>query len=70
MKHVFNLTLTNAAVMLGKSDRTIRQWHSDFLQNGEIPENMQGKYRRSGIIWSSEELNRLATKYIRENSNI
>ena len=55
--------------MLGKSDHTIRQWHTDFLQNGEIPENMQGKYR-SGIIWSSEELNQLTTKYIQENSNI
>lgn len=59
-----------ASMMLGKSDRTIRQWKADFLQHGSIPDNKQGKYQRSGVLWSSEDLNKKATKYIRENANV
>ncbi len=57
-------------MMLGKSDRTIRQWKADFLQHGSIPDNKQGKYQRSGVLWSSEDINKKATKYIRENANV
>lgn len=64
-------TATNAAeyvsVMLGKSDCTIRQWKTDFF---DIPDSQQGRYQRTGILWSSEDLNRKASKYVRENSNV
>ena len=43
--------------MLGKSDRTICQWKADFLEHGSIPENKQGMYEHSRVLWSSEELN-------------
>ena len=38
--------------------------------NGSIPDNKQGKYQRSGILWSSEELNKKACKCVRENANV
>ena len=44
-------------MMLGKSDRTVRQWRNDFIENGEIIDSKQGKYKRTGVLWSSEELN-------------
>ena len=34
-----------ARMMVGKSKRTIRDWRSHFLENGEIPECEQGKYQ-------------------------
>ena len=74
LRNVLNFTATRAAeyaaVMMGKSDRTIRQWHSDFVEHSEIPDNEQGRYQRQGILWSSETLNKKATKYIRENCNV
>ena len=67
LEHLVGFTATNAAeyasVMLGKSDRTIRQWKTDFVEKGEIPNSQQGRYQRSGILWSSEDLNRKASKY-------
>ena len=55
-----------ASAMINKSDKTIREWRTHFFQNeGEIPESTQGKYQRSGIVWSREDLNKTATKYIR-----
>ncbi len=56
--------------MMGKSARTIRQWRSDFLEHGEILDNKQGRYQWRGQLWSSEELNKKATSYIRENCNV
>ena len=29
---------------------------------------MQGKYQRDGVLWHSEELNKIATRYVRENT--
>ena len=58
-----------ASVMMNKSDETICEWRAHFFANeGEIPESSQGTYQRSGIIWSREDLNKKATKYIRENA--
>ena len=69
--NTLNIPKTKAAsIMLGKSDRTIHQWKVDFLEHGSIPGNKQGMYERSGVLWSSEELNKKATKYVRENANI
>ena len=60
-----------AGLMVGKSDRAIREWKSYFFENdGSIPESKQGKYERSGIIWGNEQLNAKAKKYIRLNSNV
>lgn len=59
-----------AGLMVGKSDKTVRDWRKHFLENdGQIPDNQQGKYQRSGVLWTSELLNRKATKFVRENSN-
>lgn len=71
---MFNFTKTkaaeNAGVMMGKSDRAIRQWRIEFLKENCIPDNLQGKYQRSGVLWASEELNLKATKFVRENANV
>jgi hypothetical protein len=74
LEHTLGIPKTKAAefsgMMLGKADRTIRQWRAEFTEHGSIPDNKQGKYQRSGILWSSEDLNRRASKYIRENANV
>lgn len=33
-------------------------------------ESKQGQYQRSGVVWGNEELNRKATAFIRNNSNV
>ena len=72
--HLLNFTTTKAAeyagIMVGKSDRTVRQWQADFRENGCIPDSKQGHYQRTGVLWSCEDLNKKATKYVRENSNV
>ena len=48
-----------AAVMVNKSDRSVRQWRSDMTSNGgALLESKQGKYSRSGVLWQSEHLNK------------
>ena len=73
-QYTLNFTATKAceyaAIMMGRSERSIRKWRSDFLKNGEILENKQGHYQRSGLLWSSEELNKKACEYVRENANV
>lgn len=60
-----------AVVMVGRSDRTIREWRTHFYNNdGEIPDCKQGKYQRTGVLWSSEDLNKKARKFVRNNSNV
>ena len=71
----FSMKDTEAAVlvaqMVGKSDRTIRQWRSDLVGNdGEMPESQQGKYQREGVLWHNEELNKVAREYVHNNSSI
>ena len=72
-KH-FELGETKAAelagIMISKSDKAVREWRAHFYTNGEIPESKQGRYQRSGILWTNEDLNRKATRYIRENANV
>lgn len=51
-----------SGIMIGKSDKTVREWRTQFFENnGEIPESKQGKYQRSGIRWTSEDLNKKAS---------
>ena len=60
-----------AGMMIEKSDKTVREWRKQFFENDAvIPESKQGKYQRSGVLWSNEDLNKKATRYIRENANI
>ena len=72
LKHVYGHTYTQAAeyagMMLGKLDRTVRQWRNDFIENGEIIDSKQGKYQRTGVLWSSEELNAKAATFVRGNA--
>ena len=57
LKSLLNHSTTKAAdyagIMLGKSDRTIRQWHADFHENGSIPDSKQGRYQRTGHVKTS-----------------
>ena len=58
----FNLNNTEAAVMIDKSDRTVRQWRTDLIANdGILPGTKQGKYQRTGVLWYNETLNKKAT---------
>lgn len=74
LQNLLNFTQSNAAdytgIMVGKSERTVRQWQSDFLEAGEIPDNRQGHYERTGVLWSSEKLNKEASAYVREHANV
>lgn len=75
LKSCLGMGVTEAAevsgMMIGKSDRTIREWQAMFFDSsGEVPESNQGRYQRSGILWTSEELNRKATKFIREHAAV
>ena len=74
LTNLLSMATTKAAeytgIMLGKSDRTVRQWKADFRENGCIPDTKQGRYQRSGILWSSEDLNKKAYKFVRENTNV
>ena len=59
-----------AGMMIGRSDKSVRAWKSNFLETGVIPDNKQGKYQRSGVLWSSENLNKKAIRYVRNNNNV
>ena len=60
-----------AGIMIGRSDKVIREWRAYFLNNdGEIPESKHGKYQRSGVVWCNEELNKKATRHIRCNNMV
>ena len=70
---ILSFKLTDAAEMIGKvlrrSDRTVREWRVSFNANkGTFPDTMQGKYQRDGVLWNNEELNEIATRYVRENT--
>lgn len=60
-----------AGMMVGKSDKTVREWRDHFFENdGEIPGSKQGHYQRSGVVWQNEELNKKATRFIRSNAHV
>ena len=59
------------ATFLGKNDKTVRRWRTGVLKNkGELSESMQGKYTRKGVLWHNEELNKMAKKYVQNNSSV
>ena len=68
------MNFTNAAeyvgIMVNKSERTVRQWHSDFREYGCVLDSKQGTYQRTGILWSNERLNRKVTEFFRQNASV
>ena len=52
--NLMNFTSTKAAeyaaIMIGKSDRTVRQWRADFHDHKEISDSKQGQYQRTGVL--------------------
>ena len=71
----FQFTETNAATLAAelthKTDRTVCQWHTDFVANdGVMPESKQGCFQRSGVLWSNEDLTQKATEYIRTHAAV
>ena len=68
----FNLNNTEAvemaAVMIDKSDRTVRQWQTDLVaNNGILPETKQVKYQRTSMLWYNKTL---ATEYVRLDASV
>ena len=35
---------------------------------GSFPDTLQGNYQRDGVLWHSEDLNKQAVKYVRQNT--
>ena len=71
--HMFSFTETkaaeHAATMVKKSDRAVREWRKNVIDNdGVLPESQQGKYQRSGVLWQNEELNEKAREYVRADA--
>ena len=59
------------ATMLNKNDGTVRRWRSRLIENdGVLPESVHGRYQRSGVLWSNEELNKKATEYVQGNTTV
>ena len=57
--------------MVNKSDRTVRQWRTDLVENdGVLPESKQGKYQRTWVLWYSEDLNKKAAEYLQMNASV
>ncbi len=72
LKTLLRVNATTAAeytsIMMGKSEKTIRTWINKNFD--KIKENMQGRYQCRGLLWSNEDLNMKATKYVRENASV
>ena len=71
VKH-FGMNIADAAQLaansIGKSDRSVRQWRTNVLNNdGVLPESKQGQ---NGVLWNNEELNEKARRFITVNSSI
>jgi len=72
---VYESAMTNTdaanviASLIGRSERTVREWKYDFFKNGgDFPDSKQGKYQREGILWQNEELNEAASDFVRNNA--
>ena len=71
----FKFTWTNAekyaARAVGKGERSIRRWRSNLIKHkGKFSRSKQGRYCRTGVLWSNEELNKKATAFVRGNANV
>lgn len=69
-----NLEMTQAraadhtAKIMGKTDRTIRQWRADLIAHGEVRESRKGKYTRPKVLWANKELNDKARAFVEANT--
>jgi len=60
-----------AGLMIGKSEKTIREWRDEFYNNDcKIPNSEQGQYRRSGVLWNNEMLSEKVCNYVRKNAAV
>ena len=69
---LLQMGITDASKLIAevsvKCERTVREWRATFIANrGSFPDTLQGRYQRSGVLWQNEELNNLASRYVREN---
>ena len=55
-----------AGMMVGKSDKTIREWTAQLLDTNDLPKSKQGHYQRTGVL----HLNTVASQYIRANASV
>jgi len=58
----------HTAKIIGRTDRTIRQWRSDLVTYGEIKESRKGKYERPQVLWANKELNDKARAFVQANT--
>lgn len=58
----------HTAKIIGRTDRTIRQWRSDLVTYGEIRESRKGKYERPQVLWANKELNDKARAFVQANT--
>jgi hypothetical protein len=69
-----NLEMTHAratdhtAKIMGKTDRTIRQWRADLIAHGEVRESRKGKHARPKVLWANKELNDKARAFVEANT--
>ena len=58
----------HTAKVIGKTDRTIRQWRTDLITYGEVRESKKGKYERPKVLWANKELNDKARAFVQANT--
>ena len=58
----------HTAKIIGKTERTIRQWRTDLVAHGEIRESKKGKYERPKVLWANKELNDKARTFVQANT--
>ncbi len=58
----------HTAKVIGKTERTIRQWRTDLIAHGEIKESKKGKYERPKVLWANKELNDKARTFVQANT--
>ena len=62
-------TAATVADFIQKSERTVRRWIDDFVQNnGVFSDTQQGHYVRNNTLMSNEELCEKARVYVRANA--
>ena len=48
------------AIIIQCSESTVCKWRKLFFLYGKVPERKQGNHQQTGVMWSSEELNKEA----------
>lgn len=60
-----------AGLMKNKSDRTIRDWITQFYENNfKAPDAMQGHYQRSRVLWQNKSLNKKVINCVQQNASV